>query len=175
MEIRNCFSINKKLFLLRKFREKRKIYHPLHNNLFLRKNHIPGWVLDNYSQKRFLYFYGFFTLKKFKLFLNNVNFQLKNSLGLILEFILINFLFRLGLFTSTLKIYRIIQSGFVKVNGRVIKNPYFKLKVWDDISFIPRYRNKLQLDYILRIRQKKIIFNFPPFIEWNPRIFVFSI
>lgn len=175
MQTRNCFFLNKKFVFLKKFRQRRKSFYSSKNNFFLNKKSIPGWILSDLDQKRFLYFYGFFTLKKFKSFLRRHNISLKNPLNIMLELSLINFLFKLGFFLTTLEIYRLIKSGHILVNNKVVFNPHFLLKIFDNVSFKKVLKIKLFNRYRLWLKNKKIFLNIPPYVECNLYIFIFSI
>lgn len=58
-------------------------------------------------------------------------------------------LFRLGNFKSIFLVFFAIRHGFIEVDGKVIKNPYYVLKNLSIISikcsFISKYLNKLKL------------------------------
>ena len=132
-------------------------------------------MFDLSEQKRFLYFYGFFTKKKFINFYKINRLRVKNSLFLILEFTLINFLFRLGFFLTSMEVNLVIDKGFVTVNNKVITNTHFLLKLNDNISFTKPFRQSLFTKIKKSLKSKIMILNIPPYIEVDYRILTYSL
>ena len=120
------FTLGKRLFLLKKLRISSKKKFSPNRRLIMRVRRAPFWVLAKSSEKRFLYYYGFFQKNVFNRFVRNLNIRKKEKFfAMYLEFTLISFLFKLSFFSSTLEIFNSIKLGWFSVNGGLRKTLIF--------------------------------------------------
>ena len=81
--------------------------------------------------------YNFFTIKKFKNWQKHI-FKHKHqhyTIFFMLENLLITFLLKLNIFTSQRHVYLLIKYGFITINKRITRNPYFFFKKNQKLSF----------------------------------------
>jgi ribosomal protein S4 len=165
------FVIKKKLNLKRQ----KTFFYSVHIAAPRKKN--KKWSLfglKNIYYKKISLFFGF---KKIVDFLKVYNISNKvfggnsYSIFLMLEGRLENFLLRLNIFPSIYFIKKFIQYGNVFVNNKTINYCSFSLNFNEIVSLNKKYHKYFYFLLKSRLRSKKILLNYPSFMEVDYKLF----
>lgn len=64
----------------------------------------------------------------------------------------------------------IIRLGFVFVNNRIIRCPYYIINDWDVITFLPCFKKRLLKLFIHRLKFYRFFIGAPLYLEINYKI-----
>jgi ribosomal protein S4 len=165
------FAIKKKLNLKRQ----KTFFYSIHIAAPRKKN--KKWSLfglKNIYYKKVSLFFGF---KKIVDFLKAYNISSKvfgsnsYSIFLMLEGRLENFLLRLNIFPSIYFVKKFIQYGNVFVNNRTVNYCSFNLNFNEIVSLNKKYHKYFYFLLKSRLRSKKVLLNYPSFMEVDYKLF----
>lgn len=175
----NFLRVNNLRFMIKKklnLRRQKFFFYSVH--IASPRKKLKKWSLyglKNIYNKKISVFYGF---RKSSDFLKAYFSALKSwgrnesSLFLALEGRLENVLFRLNYFPSVYFIKRFILSGNVFVNNRQIVFPSYYLRPGEIISINKQFHRFVYASLKSRLRSRKVLLNFPTFLETDYLIFV---
>jgi len=120
-------------------------------------------------------FYGSYTWRRWYKFFKKRS--IGNSQGRhdtkfleIFELRLCTILFRSSFCTTMLDAKEIIRLGFVFVNNRIIRCPYYIINDWDVITFLPCFKKRLLKLFIHRLKFYRFFIGAPLYLEINYKI-----
>jgi len=100
--------------------------------------------------------------------------RVRDNLILHLEGMLCVILFRLGIFDTMYFAKNFILEGGAIVNKKIVKNPYYRVSLLDDISVSKKFFRKIFHQFWIKLREGSIFVNMPNYIAYNYRILHFS-
>lgn len=166
------FIIKKKLNL----RKQKVFFYSVH--IAAPKKKTKKWslfALKNIYYKKVSLFFGFLKMANFfKVYDLASRLGKSNSFAvfLMLEGRLENFLIRLNLFPSIYFIKKFIEHGNVFVNNKIINYSSYNLNFNEVVSFNKKYYKRLYFFIKSQLRRRKVLINFPPFIEADYKLLV---
>lgn len=110
------------------------------------------------------------TIKKFRKYLQKINtrrLDFESKICFLLESRLDILLFRLNLVKTPKEAKEYIQCRKIKVNDNIIKNLNYQLYINDIITFDKKVSDIFYKNLILKLKNKKVLFNFPRYLEMN--------
>lgn len=123
-------------------------------------------------------FYGRMKIKPFKALFRKVLKNRNLSAGtapFFLEGRLDTVLYRSNLFTSIFFLKHFIRNRNIFVNGSCITEPKYLLNVGDIVLISPQVYPNVHTEFLQRLRDNKILVNFPKYLEINYRIGAFML
>lgn len=134
------------------------------------KIYTRDYIVRLHNLLKFRVYYGDMTIKKFRKYLQKVNtrrLDFESKICFLLESRLDILLFRLNLVKTPREAREYIQCQKVKVNDNVIKNLNYQLYINDIITFDRKISDIFYKNLFLKLKNKKVLFNFPRYLEMN--------
>jgi ribosomal protein S4 len=129
----------------------------------------------------FLFFrtyYGDFTIKKFKKYVNSINkrrIDIMSKILFLLESRLDILLYRVNLFKNPREARSFIKMKKIKINNKIINKLKHHIYINDIIDFVLPFKKFLYKNFLQKLlkKNKKILFNYPRYLEINYKIMKF--
>jgi ribosomal protein S4 len=138
-----------------------------------KKLYVKSYIVKLHNLLRFRVYYGDMTIKKFRKYLQKVNarrLDFESKICFLLESRLDILLFRLNLVKNPREARQYIKNKKIKVNDKIINKLNYQLYLNDVITFDENLSNNFEKDLLLKIKQKKILFNYPRYLEINYKL-----
>ena len=110
------------------------------------------------------------TIKKFRKYLQKINtrrLDFESKICFLLESRLDILLFRLNFVKTPREAREYIKSNKIKINDNVVKSLNYQLYINDIITFDKKLSINFYKKLLLKLKKKKILFNYPKYLEMN--------
>ena len=134
------------------------------------KMFVKDYIVKLHDLLRFRVYYGDMTIKKFRKYLQKVNtrrLDFESKICFLLESRLDILLFRLNLVKTPKEARQYIKCRKIKVNDHVVNKLNYQLYINDIITFEKDLSIFFFKNLLLRLKEKKILFNYPKYVEMN--------
>lgn len=134
------------------------------------KIYTRDYIVRLHNLLKFRVYYGDMTIKKFRKYLQKVNtrrLDFESKICFLLESRLDILLFRLNLVKTPREAREYIQCKKIKVNDNIVKNLNYQLYINDIITFDKKISDIFYKNLFLKLKNKKVLFNFPRYLEMN--------
>ena len=166
-----------------KYRFKVKIIKSLYRKFYIKFNYPRimqkkkkvkiynrDYILNLHNLLKFRVYYGDMTIKKFRKYLQKVNVRradFESKICFLLESRLDILLFRLNLVKTPREAREYIQCSKIKVNDSAVNSLNHQLYIHDIITFEKDLSIIFYNNILLKLKKKKILFNFPKYLEMD--------
>lgn len=138
------------------------------------KIYTRDYIVRLHTLLKFRVYYGDMTIKKFRKYLQKVNtrrLDFESKISFLLESRLDILLFRLNLVKTPRAAKEYIKGKKIKVNYKTVTTLNHQLYINDIITFDKKLSKRFfRYDLILRLKKRKILFNYPKYLEMNYRL-----
>lgn len=135
------------------------------------KIYTRDYIVRLHTLLKFRVYYGDMTIKKFRKYLQKVNtrrLDFESKICFLLESRLDILLFRLNLVKTPRAAKEYIKGKKIKVNYKIVTTLNHQLYINDIITFDQKLSKRFfRYDLILRLKKRKILFNYPKYLEMN--------
>lgn len=134
------------------------------------KIYTRDYIVKLHNLLKFRVYYGDMTIKKFRKYLQKINtrrLDFESKICFLLESRLDILLFRLNLVKTPKEAKEYIQCKKIKVNDNIVKNLNYQLYINDIITFDNKISDIFYKNLLLKLKNKKVLFNFPRYVEMN--------
>jgi small subunit ribosomal protein S4 len=134
------------------------------------KIYTRDYIVRLHNLLKFRVYYGDMTIKKFRKYLQKINtrrLDFESKICFLLESRLDILLFRLNLVKTPKQAKEYIQCKKIKVNDNIVKNLNHQLYINDIITFDNKISQIFYKNLFLKLKKKKVLFNFPRYLEIN--------
>ena len=168
-----CLKNRYDIKLLKFFYRKPYMRFNYHRNMpkkKIKKVYVRDYIVYLHNLLKFRVYYGDMTIKKFRKYLQKVNtrrLDFESRICFLLESRLDILLFRLNLVKNPREARHYIKCKKIYVNDKVINHLNYQLYLHDVISFDLQLSIKL-FEYLDdNLKNNKVLFNYPKYIEMN--------
>ena len=135
------------------------------------KIYTRDYIVRLHTLLKFRVYYGDMTIKKFRKYLQKVNtrrLDFESKICFLLESRLDILLFRLNLVKTPRAAKEYIKGKKIKVNYKTVTTLNHQLYINVIITFVQKLsKRNFRYDLILRLKKRKILFNYPKYLEMN--------
>jgi ribosomal protein S4 len=138
-----------------------------------RKLYVKNYIVRLHDLLRFRVYYGDMTIKKFRKYLQKVNsrrLDFESKICFLLESRLDILLFRLNLVKNPREARQYIKNKKIKVNDNIVNKINYQLYINDVITFDKELSTFFFKNLLLKLRKKKVLFNYPRYLEMNYKL-----
>lgn len=138
-----------------------------------RKLYVKDYIVRLHNLLRFRVYYGDMTIKRFRRYLQRVNtrrLDFESRICFLLESRLDILLFRLNLVKTPREARQYIKTKRVKVNNNIVNTLNYQLYINDVITFERKLSLEFFKELLLKLKEKKVLFNYPKYIEMNYKL-----
>ena len=168
-----CLKNKSKIQLLKFFHRKSYLQFNYHRNMpkkKIKKIYVRDYIVYLHNLLKFRVYYGDMTIKKFRKYLQKVNtrrLDFESKICFLLESRLDILLFRLNLVKTPREARQYIKCRKIKVNDQVVNKINYQLYINDIITFEKELSISLFKNLLLKLEEKKVLFNYPKYVEMN--------